>query len=142
MQIYKSYVVRKRYRGNGLTSEHMNLPYGETCRVVVDQGQGYIVCRDRRVCYVDSQTAFDYFSQNDDGNGLLRGTLINKIMNRLSSFNGKTKAKNALWYKVWNDEICQPYRRKDQDDYWTWNYEFYNAPINDLQYIAKLVGAK
>lgn len=26
------------------------------------------------------------------------------------------------------------------EDYWLWNHEFYNAPIEDLRYIAKLVG--
>ena len=47
-----------------------------------------------------------------------------------------------LWDKVWNDSICQKYKRSEYNDRWLWNYDFYNAPLFDLQYIAKLVGAK
>ena len=46
------------------------------------------------------------------------------------------------WDKVWADPVCQKYKRSDFADHWLWNYEFYNAPLFDLQYIAKLVGAK
>ena len=33
-------------------------------------------------------------------------------------------------------------KRKEHEDFWLWNHDFYNAGIDDLKYIAKLVGAK
>ena len=26
--------------------------------------------------------------------------------------------------------------------FWLWNYEFFNAPVEDLRHIANLIGAK
>lgn len=142
MQHYQSYVVSRRYKGNGLTSKQMNLPYGSVCRVVEDGGHYIIVCRDRRVCYVDSDTAYQYFAQNDDGQGLERGDLTRKILNRLAFLHGHTQMKNEIWNKIWDDSICLKYKRNDSEDYWLWNYDFYQASIDDLKYIANLVGAK
>ena len=48
----------------------------------------------------------------------------------------------AKWEKVWEDKLCQKYKRTEFSDYWLWNHEFYNAPIEDLEYIARLVGAR
>ena len=48
----------------------------------------------------------------------------------------------ARWNKVWADPRCERYKRPEHEDWWVWNYDFYNAPIPDLQHIASLVGAK
>jgi hypothetical protein len=39
------------------------------------------------------------------------------------------------------DSVCVQYRRSDAADVWLWNHAFYNASIDDLTHIAKLVGA-
>ena len=50
--------------------------------------------------------------------------------------------RDKRWNKIWNDPRCQPYRKDAQADHWLWNDAFYNfAPIEDLKYIADLVGA-
>ena len=38
--------------------------------------------------------------------------------------------------------LAQKYRRSEHVNYWLWNDDFYNAPIEDLEYIAELVGVK
>ena len=50
--------------------------------------------------------------------------------------------RNEYWEKVWNDKIAQKYRRPEHVNYWLWNDDFYNAPIEDLKYIAALAGVK
>ena len=87
------------------------------------------------------QDAFNYFSQNDDGNGLERGRLTQAIIKRLDRKEHDPTYQDR-WDKVWSDPVCQKYKRSDFADHWLWNYDFYNAPLLDLQYIAKLVGVK
>ena len=48
---------------------------------------------------------------------------------------------NARWGKIWDDPRCQKYKRPEQEDHWIWNHDFYNGPVEDLRYIAALIGA-
>jgi len=84
------------------------------------------------ICYETSENAHRHFARNDDGNGLERGRLTREIQRRL-------KNRKEKWDKVWEDPLCQKYKRKDHPDHWLWNHEFYNAPIKDLQYIFDLI---
>ena len=136
MQIYNKYVVTRRYKKLAQCG-NVNIPYGTECNVVNSH-----ITRDKgTICFVASQDAFDYFSQNDDGNGLERGRLTQAIIKCLELKEYDTTYQDR-WDKVWTDPVCQKYKRSDFADHWLWNYEFYNAPLFDLQYIAKLVGAK
>lgn len=136
MQIYNKYVVTKRYKKLAQCG-NVNIPYGTECVVV----NNHITCDKGIICFVGSQDAFDYFSQNDDGNGLERGRLTQAIIKRLERKEYDLTYQDR-WDKVWNDPVCQKYKRSEFTDHWLWNYDFYNAPLFDLQYIAKLVGAK
>ncbi len=78
MQIYNKYIVIMRYKKLAQCG-NVNLPYGTEC-VVIDK---HIICDKGIICYVASQDAFNYFSQNDDGNGLERGRLTQAIIKRL-----------------------------------------------------------
>lgn len=84
------------------------------------------------ICYETSENAHQHFARNDDGNGLERGRLTREIQRRL-------KNRKEKWDKVWEDPLCQKYKRKDHPDHWLWNHDFYNAPIEDLQYILHLI---
>ena len=88
------------------------------------------------MCAVNSQNGVDYFAQNDDGRGEERGKLTIEIISVLVK---RDKNYQARWDKVWEDELCQKYRKTGDDDFWLWNCEFYAAPIEDLQYIRKLI---
>lgn len=129
-----NYIVTKRARFNSLSGQ-VNLPYGTEakCEDEVIYIEGYPLCS------WSSQNAYDFFSRNDDGNGLERGKLIQAICSTLAK---RDKNHQARWDKVWEDPICQPYKRKDHADHWRWNHDFFNAEIPDLRHIAKLVGAK
>ena len=43
---------------------------------------------------------------------------------------------------MWADPLCQKYKRPEHEDFWIWNHDFYDAPVEDLRHIAALVGAK
>lgn len=75
MQFYNEYVVIKRFKGKTV-SGMLNLPYG-TVYYAADCGnnQRAIVCDKGIICNVISDAAFQFFTQNDDGNGLERGRL-------------------------------------------------------------------
>jgi hypothetical protein len=138
MKQYNTYIVTNRFKGVSICGD-LNLPYGTECTV----NDGFIICDRGVVCAVTSQNAYDYFSQNDDGNAKERGKLVHSIrktLERYTKFNPKKK--QEVWDKIWNDKICLKYKREDYEDHWLWNYDFYNAELYDLRYIAKLVGAK
>lgn len=129
-----NYITTKRARFNSL-SGMVNLPYGTE----VECKDGILTINGTPLCGDHSQNAYDFFSRNDDGNGLERGNLIQSIRKVLEKRDGNYQTR---WDKVWDDSLCQKYKRADHADFWLWNYDFYNAEIPDLQYIAALVGAK
>lgn len=128
------YITRKRARIKSILGNDMNIPWG----AVLEEQDGLLFWRGAAVCATTSQNAYDFFSQDDDGNGQVRGQLVGSIKARLER---RDKDYQARWNKVWADPLCQRYRRPEHEDWWLWNYDFFNAPIADLRYIAALVGA-
>lgn len=104
-----------------------------------EERDGIIWFQQFPLCASTSYNAHQYFARNDDGQGKRRGELTQAILNQLETHDDEHQAR---WDKVWEDELCQQYRRKEIADHWIWNHEFYNAEIVTLWYIAGLVGAK
>ena len=125
------YIVTKRAKFNSISGP-VNLPYGTE----VQEEEGMLYFDGNPLCITTSQNAYDHFSINDDGQGLERGKLTQAIIQTLSN---RDKDHQARWDRVWEDELCQQYKRTEHADYWIWNHAFYNAPIPDLRHIANLV---
>ena len=115
---YKTYLTRKRLKKLVICG-HVNIPYGTG----------------KPICATTSQDAFDFFSQNDDDRGRERGELVSAILIKLA----KQDHQKERWGRVWEDPLCRKYKRPEHEDFWIWNYDFYNAPVEDLRYILKLV---
>lgn len=137
MKYFNQYVVTKRIKKKVICGD-INLPFGTKCF----GKDGAIYCDSGVICSVTSQDAFDFFTQDDDGYATLRRKLIESIFDSLNRSKQSVESYNEKWDKVWNDSICLKYKREDYDDHWLWNYDFYNADIDVLQHIAKLVCAK
>lgn len=137
MKYYNEYLVTKRFKKKTICGD-VNLPYGTVCTAM----NGAISCDKGVMCSVASQDAFDYLTQNDDGFAVLRRKFIDSIFDALNRQKQDLNSYNEKWGKVWNDRICLKYKQEEHEDHWLWNYDFYNAEIVDLQYIAKLVNAK
>lgn len=131
---YKTYITNRRAKIQGIGG-YVNLPYGT--EVSVD-GR-FLYYQGMPICSVTSNNAHTYFSQNDDGNGVRRGNLVRAIKNTLERRDSNYQNR---WDKVWEDTLCQKYKKAGHEDYWLWNHDFYNADIEDLKYIANLIGAK
>ena len=129
-----NYITTKRAKFNSLSGT-VNLPYGTK----VECADGFLSIEGTPLCGDHSQNAYDFFARNDDGNGLVRGKLVDGIRKTLEK---RDKNHQARWDKVWADPICQKYKRAEHADYWLWNHEFYNANIPDLRFIAALIGVK
>lgn len=130
---YENYLARKRARFEGICG-HVNIPYG----TALTAQDGFIMWKGQQVCGITSQNAYDYFTQNDDGRGKERGELLNRIIPKLEK---RDAGYQARWGKIWEDALCQKYKRPDQEEHWIWNFDFYNGPVEDLRYIAALIGA-
>lgn len=113
---YKTYVCRKRARFKAICGQ-VNIPYGTTLN---GQG-GFLILNDLPVCSATSQNAYDFFTQNDDGMGQERGELLNRIIPKLAK---RDAGYQARWGKIWEDALCQKYKRPDQEEHWIWNFDF------------------
>lgn len=128
------YIVHKRFKSKAICG-YVNLPALTECECV----DGRIICNGKIICNERSENAHQYFAQNEDGLGMVRGKLTQSIQRTLSKRDANYQNR---WDKVWSDEICQKYKRDDYEDFWLWNHDFYQADIDVLRHIAKLVGAK
>ena len=125
------YIVHKRFKAQTL-SGMVNLPALTLCSCI----DNVIYHSDNPLCFATSENAHQFFAINDDGNGMERGNLTQSIQKSLAKRNAKHQTR---WDRMWEDKLCQKYKRTDHADYWLWNHEFFNAPIKDLRYIEKLV---
>ena len=129
-----NYIVHTRFKGKAICGE-VNLPAMTECTLE----ESTICYEGHPLCYVRSDNAHNHFSRNDDGQGMTRGKLIRAIQNRLAK---RDEQYQARWDKVWEDPLCQQYRRPEHQDHWLWNRAFFEAPIHDLQHIAGLVNTR
>lgn len=128
------YIVHKRFKDKAICGD-VNFPALTECEC-----DGTIIKHSGNpICFVGSENAHQFFAVNEDGMGMERGRLAQAIQKTLAKRDDHYQER---WDKVWDDEICQPYKRADYDDYWLWNHDFFNADIDVLRHIAKLVGAK
>ena len=126
-----NYIIHTRFKGRVISGE-VNLPAMTEVQV-----EGNVVYyNDIPLCALSSDNGNKHFARNDDNNGVERGKLTRSIQNALSKRDDNYQAR---WDKVWADPVCQPYKRADHADYWLWNRAFYDAPIEDLRHIEKLV---
>ena len=80
---HERFIARRRARFVGIDGR-VNIPYGT---VLSNQG-GFLIHQNKRVCTVSSQNALDYFVQDDDGAGDLRGKLVDSIQRCLERRHG------------------------------------------------------
>ena len=139
---HQRYVARRRARFKGCAGQQVNIPYG----TVLEAQDGILRWEGKLLSVDTSDNAHNYFSQDDDGEGLLRGALVAAILSRLEiPPNAGEKRREEIqsrWDKVWEDSLCQKYKRPEHEDFWLWNHDFYDAPVMDLRHIAALVGAE
>lgn len=114
----------------------VNIKAGTQCQAVKEKGAEVILHRQRPVCLATSENGHQFFAYNDDGQGMLRGKLTQAIQKKLQT---RDAGYQARWDRVWQDGVCQAYKRIDHGDFWLWNHAFFTAPIGDLQHIWNLV---
>lgn len=132
-----AYITRKRFKKRCIQGD-VNFPYNTEFDCLEN---GMIIYNNKPVCFKTSQDAYDYFARNDDNKGKERGKLIEDILNLTRNDRAKDKEKRErAWKIIWNDSyIVDKFKRKDHDDVWLWNYDFFNAEISDLEMILNKI---
>ena len=125
------YICSKRMNTKTISGE-VNFRVG----TVFNCSNGLITHNGKPICYDHSQNAYDYLSCDDDGFGICRGQLVRDIMGRLKKRDSKYQEK---WDRIWMDKSLRKYKRTEFGDFWLWNYDFFNAPIGELEYILARV---
>lgn len=132
------YITFKRYKGP-TPAGSVNIPALSICEVI----NGVVYFNHKPVCAVHSDACDAHFAYNGDGNGVHRGHLTSAIKKQLLRKPNETAEQHqARWDKIWEDKVCAPYKWQIDPERWMWGDNFYTAPIEDLQHIAKLIGAK
>ena len=125
------YIVRRRARFPAICGP-VNLPYGTE----VSSDGAFLTVNGEKLCSITSQNAYDYFSRDDDGMGLERGKLVHDIRSTLERRDAKYQSR---WDRLWTDEGANKLRRTEHEDYWLWSFAFYNADVNELRRIRRLL---
>lgn len=125
------YIVHKRFKDRAICGD-VNIPAMTEC----EEHNNMIYHDGKPICLITSENAHIYFAPNDDENGLRRGELTRQITAILRR---KDELYQNRWDRVWSDELCRKYKRPEHTDHWLWNHEFYNANIDDLEYILNLI---
>ena len=125
------YIVRRRARFLSICGP-VNLPYGTE----VSSDGAFLTVNGEKLCSITSQNAYDFFSRNDDGHGLERGKLVHDIRSTLERRDAKYQKR---WDRLWADEGANKLRRTEHEDYWLWSFAFYNADVNELRRIRRLL---
>lgn len=128
------YIVHRRFKDKAICG-NVNIPAMSVC----EESDGLLTYNEAPICYEASENAHQYFARNDDGNGMVRGKLTQAIQKALAKRDDDYQNR---WDKIWEDSVCQTYKRKEYDDYWLWNHAFFIADIDTLRYIANLIGVK
>lgn len=149
--MYNRYIVRQRARFQSVFEGRVNLPWGTVvdARLIKvsddpapERWESFLFLGSKLLCAASSQTVKNFFVQDDDGQGKMRGALVTAILDRLDSRETHQGDSSTGWEKVWADRRCKAYKRLEPEEHWIWTDDFYNAPIHDLRHIAGLVGAK
>lgn len=137
--VFKTFIARKRYKGLSLNKMNLNIPM----RSELFCEAGVLFYKDIPVAFATSQVSLDYFTENDDGEGMKRGKIIEEILSILVNKPNNSESDNRkrleAWDRVWSSEFCVPFKREDHSDFWLWNYEFYNTSVNNLKIILQIV---
>ena len=133
-----SYVTRKRAKFTTMTGASVNIPIHTRVEEVEEPNVGIILYHNNTpLCARDSQTAREFFAYDGDGQGLMRGKLLEAITSTLEK---RDENHQARWDKLWGNTQANTLRRKDYEDFWVWDESFYRAPVLILQCIAGLIG--
>ena len=130
------YTTIKRFKRPGITGARLNIPYGTPVTLHAD---GMLYHDSTPVCLASSFAAHEHFARDDDGQGETRGKLSHAIISALGGFKC---SRTPQWQAVWDDSTCAKYKKRGHDNYWLWDTSFFNAPVEDLRYIAALVNVK
>ena len=114
-----------------MTGETVNIPALQNLNQVGE----ILYWGEKSICFNTSEVAHQYFAINNDCTGLYRRNLTQEIQKYLFK-------NQKAWERIWEDPLCLKYKRQDHQDFWLWNHLFFNAPINDLEYIVKLIERK
>ena len=127
-----NYVCFKRFKDNAICGK-VNIPYGS----ILENDDGLLKFKGKPICFARSQNAHDYFAVNDDGKGLERGKLTSEIIKLLN--NRKDGKYQNRWDRIWGDLSLLKYKRPEHPDHWLWNFDFFNASIEELNRIKSMI---
>ena len=123
------YICHKPFRRKGALGNKFFIKKGKTFNTIGD----FIVSQDNKpICAVTSRVAYQHFARNDDHQGIQRGDLTYKI----AFLERQPDEKIGFRFTPEERELLQteyPQFLKQDCQYLVFNYDFFNANIDQLQ---------
>ena len=128
------YITAKRFKRSGIDG-NFNIPYN----TLIEEQDGYLWYKNKRICVNTSAVMRDYFVRNDDGMGLKRYELSHQIIDNMLRKDDETiDSWNTRWEPLWVDATANKYRKDFSETTFLWGVSLFNAPILDLYHILAL----
>jgi hypothetical protein len=132
------YITTKRFKRKGIDGD-FNIPYGTE----IESNNSYLWHDGKRICSEKSAVMREYFAKNDDELGMKRSKIAHQIIDAMLIQDGETQEDwQKRWDVLWDDAVCNKYRKDQSETTFLWGIDFYNAPLLDLYHIAALAGVK
>lgn len=147
-----TYIVCKDCNLNGING-HFVLKVGD----ILDENNDIISYEGRNICYKTAQVAYNYFSRNDDGQGLKRYEAVHAIMLKITELKTeyRTTIENII-KKLPKDATVEQLKEATKDVFDKGSYiydnldpkfkidniysvDFYNTSIEELEHIAEMI---
>lgn len=126
------YICHKRFKGIGASGKEYLIRRKEKLQSV---GR-FISLGAEAVCVPSSENAYKYFARNDDGNGLRRGELTYRIAYSPRHPNENNGYRFTDAEREMLETEYSHFLRQDVDTI-VFNYDFFNADIEELEEIAR-----
>ena len=143
------YIVCKQFNNKGI-SGFISLNKGKQIEVIDD----YLCHNNKRICYIKSQNAYDYFANNDDNKGLIRyekthqikdifKELITDYNNQVANIIQENSEATEEELNTLISQVEDKAREFIEETNISLNsYEFYNASIEKLDELLSIISKK
>ena len=123
------YLVVEDHFENTLSLKKIHLKKGAHVELKEDRILYY---KGQPLHYITSHMGHKYFVRDDDHQGWVRYKLQKEILRLCAAHS----APGDTWGdRLWQTPQMQVYRRPENEDRWLWNQRFYDAKIEELEWI-------
>lgn len=132
------YITACRVKTDDMICGYVNLPWGTECETA-ENGMLYFIQdgTPKVLCSATSERGYQWFSYNEDGQGIERKRIIKECVDIMA----KMPDKDEKFAAFLTDATAMKYKKRPDDTIeWSWDRaKVHTAPISDLEHIRGML---